>query len=645
MFTFDSLFLEIPVTVNHQINVVTAGGVQMEGIVLTSIQHQLSSDKVISEEIKVVPNIDETTLNLREIFKIILQLLAENPSQANLIRLVNDESADVIKIKEAFQTILEDTPETSNYKIDVVPSSCVSTNGSKSKDAALLVLRDIIKCNKNDLSNLIVEGSFLLTFIEPSNEKVVLKAADSAGLGLVLKKLASSDRVAILFRKKRIIKKTSVLEINNDQDWTSQIREKINSKDCERLILFIRTDNCATLCENLQVLRKELNGKKIRIVDIQDPKAPELFLEDPFYQDQINLDLNLNVLLPGKVWGTYRRFSITSKLHQVNNWKASQLNTYDLDTISWVEGPSHEADKTVRVEYSAINQPDILIATGKATTEYYGKDRLQTQSFGLEYSGVDAKGNRLMGISASGTLSNSTLPDSDYTWSVPDNWSLEDASTVPLAYTVAYMALHIKGNIQNKESVLVYDSGCAFGQAAINLALRKECEVFTTYANENQKKFLKNGYPNISESHLISSTTKFADKILKTTKGKGVDVIIYNGNDLRNIEYCMSCVENNARVVILGDLQGALSKSVGMGIFLRQVALLAVIPQKVIDAEPSTRRTLAQLVKNGVASGVVKPLFRNVYSREMLKNAFIDEALKKNCGKVRNFEIILKKQL
>ena len=618
----------------------SAGGVQIEGITLTSIQHESSSGKVMAEEIKVVPSTDGTTSNLPEIFKIILQLLVENPTEANIIRLVNDETKDIEKIKEAFQTILEDTPETSKFKVDVVPTSWLSSNGSKSKDSALLVLRNITKCSKNDLSNLILDGSFLLTFTELRNEASVLKTTKSVGLGLVLKKLPSSDRVAILLRKKRLITKTSVLDIVDDQDWTKQIRSKLNSKECDRLILAIRTKEYTNLCENLGILQKEANGNKIRIVDIQDPNAPGISLQEPLYQTQLDLDLKLNVLLPGKVWGTYRSFPISSNLRQVSNWKASQLNPCDLDSISWVEG-SPEVGKTIKVEYSAVNRPDVLIATGKSASEDSGKERLKLKSFGLEYSGIDPKGNRVMGISSSGTLSNFTSTDTDYTWSIPENWTLEDAATVPLTYTVAYMALHVKGELQKKESVLVYDGNCPFGQAAINLALKEDSEIFTTCANESEKKSLRTRYPNIKESNIINTSSNFADQILRVTKGKGVDLVIYNGNDLRKTETCFTCIKNNARIIVLGDLQEAFSESVGMEIFLREIALFSVIPKKVMDAEPSTRKKLAQLVKNGVASGVVKPLSRNVYTREMLKNAFVDGALTKNCGKVRKMISIL----
>ncbi|XP_033218585.1 fatty acid synthase-like [Belonocnema kinseyi] len=624
---------EIPVINDQRINVVTAAGVQIEGISLTSIQHEPSAGKVIAEEIKMIRSTDSMAFNLPAIFRIILQLLAENSSKANIIRLVNDETADIEKIKESFQTILENTPESSKFKVDVVPTSWLSTNGSKSKDAALLVLRDIRLCNKNDLSSLVSDGSFLLSFAEPRNETSVLKTTESAGLGLVLKKLPSSDRVAILLRRKRLIKKTSVLEIIDEQDWTNQIRSKLNSKDCDRLILAIRTNNCAKLYENLEILQKEADGSKIRIVHIQDPEAPRLSLLEPLYQAQLELDLKLNVLLPGKIWGTYRSFPISSNLRQVSNWKASQLHPSDLDSISWVK-ESSEVEKAIKVEYSAVNRPDILIATGESNSENSGKERLKINSFGLEYSGIDPKGTRVMGISAGGTLSNFTSTDADYIWTIPENWSLEDAATVPLAYTIANISLHMKGELKKKESVLIYNGSCAFGQAAINLALKEESRVFTMYVNESEKKLLRSRYPNIPESNIINITSIFADQILKLTEGKGVDVVVYNGNDLKKIEACLTCVKNNARIIVLGDLPGAFSESVGMEIFLREAAIFSVIPKKVMDAEPATRKKLAQLVKNGVASGVVKPLPRNVYSREMLKNAFVDGAIKKNYGKM-----------
>lgn len=342
---------------------------------------------------------------------------------------------------------------------------------------------------------------------------------------------------------------------------------------------------------------------------------------------------------PGKESLNSSNFSkIKENLSLVHNWKANQIRGSDPDSITWVEGhPCNdiEKEKKVKVEYAAVNSPDLLLATGELVSEEIGRDRLNPRTFGYEYAGIGSKGTPIMGLSSSSTLSNVIRSDSIYTWTIPKNWSLKDAATVPLAYTVVYNALYLKATIKKKESVLVYDGISGFGQAAINLATHEECEVTITYNTEEDKKLLQSLYPLIPENRLCCLTDAYADKILAKTKGEGVDIIIYNGSDLRNIETCLICAKPKARVVVIGDLQGAFSESVGMEIFLKEVSLYSVVPRRVAEADLYTKEILAKMVEDGLKSGVVKPLYGNLYDRERLRMAFSDGLLKKVYGKVR----------
>ena len=320
----------------------------------------------------------------------------------------------------------------------------------------------------------------------------------------------------------------------------------------------------------------------------------------------------------------------------VQNWRVNQTRVSDPDSITWVEGhlsDDLQSEKTVKVEYAAVNSSDLLLASGELVSEEIGKERLNPKSFGLEYSGIDSKGTQIMGIS-SNTLCNLTSSDSIYTWPIPKNWSLKDAATVPIAYTVAYNALYLKGKIKKGGSILIYDGISGFGQAAINLAIHEKCEITVTYNAQDDKKLLQSLYPFIPENRLYSSVDAFADQILVKTRGEGVDMIIYNGSDLRTIETCLTCAKPNARVVVIGELQGAFSESVGMEIFLKEVSLYSVVPRRVAEADLYTKEILAKMVEDGLKSGVVKPLYGNLYDRDRLRKAFSDGLLKKVYGKV-----------
>lgn len=53
---------------------------------------------------------------------------------------------------------------------------------------------------------------------------------------------------------------------------------------------------------------------------------------------------------------------------------------------------------------------------------------------GFEYSGIHADGTRLMGMVVNSALASVIAYDECLSWRVPDDWSLEDAATVPCTY-------------------------------------------------------------------------------------------------------------------------------------------------------------------------------------------------------------------
>lgn len=53
---------------------------------------------------------------------------------------------------------------------------------------------------------------------------------------------------------------------------------------------------------------------------------------------------------------------------------------------------------------------------------------------GLEFSGRDSQGRRVMGMVAARSLATTVLADPTFLWEIPSNWSLEQASSVPVVY-------------------------------------------------------------------------------------------------------------------------------------------------------------------------------------------------------------------
>jgi fatty acid synthase len=78
-------------------------------------------------------------------------------------------------------------------------------------------------------------------------------------------------------------------------------------------------------------------------------------------------------------------------------------------------------------------------------------------SFVFGFSGRDENGNRVKGIFPSKDLATIlVMDDIDFLWSIHSNWSMEEASTILVAYATAYYALIIRGKLKRRESVLIH---------------------------------------------------------------------------------------------------------------------------------------------------------------------------------------------
>ena len=112
---------------------------------------------------------------------------------------------------------------------------------------------------------------------------------------------------------------------------------------------------------------------------------------------------------------------------------------------------------------------------------------------------------------------------SQNSWPVPEQWSLEEAATVPVVYTTAYYALVVRGHIRSGQSILIHSGSGGVGQAAISIALSYGCKVFTTVGSNEKRQYLKERFPELEDSSFFNSRDlSFQNGIMRATNGKGM---------------------------------------------------------------------------------------------------------------------------
>ncbi|EEC13503.1 fatty acid synthase, putative [Ixodes scapularis] len=191
---------------------------------------------------------------------------------------------------------------------------------------------------------------------------------------------------------------------------------------------------------------------------------------------------------------------------------------------------------------------------------------------GLEFSGREPSGRRVMGSVAAGGMATTVAADPDFLWEVPADWSMEEAATVPVAYSTAYYALLVRGAMRPGEALLVHSGSEGVGQAAISIALSMGCTVFTTVGG-------------------------------------------------------VRCLATHGRFLEVGKFDLSQNNTVVMAVLLN--ALFGDDPRVSAD-----KRRVAQLVREGVASGAVRPLDAVRFARDRVEEAFRFMASGTHMGKV-----------
>lgn len=120
-----------------------------------------------------------------------------------------------------------------------------------------------------------------------------------------------------------------------------------------------------------------------------------------------------------------------------------------------------------------------------------------------------------MGMCDSGSLANCIAADKYFIQPVPDDWTLEDAATVPVVYTTVLYAFSVsfiqysqsqnilhefffqKTKLTPGKSILVHAGAGGIGQAAINLALFHKLDIFVTVGTPAKREYIKRYYPSI----------------------------------------------------------------------------------------------------------------------------------------------------
>ena len=457
--------------------------------------------------------------------------------ELDLTKGVSKESqnGDLVIFKDPRSTFYSDLEYINEFNLEEILRTC--RNSLNDNGQALIFLRTKLTKIENEINCLIKAEP--CQFFDLDELKSLLKKFN---LELVGEKQTEDQSWTSLVIKKAIdlndIKKhMKIMPIDGQCfDWIDELKKNIADDKLKQIWLTTKKSSINGILGMVQCLKKEPKGNKIRCLFDFD-RNDNLTIDDEI----IKKNMVLNVMSQNQHGCLVGEF-LSDDEDQI---KAKHIyldvkTKGDLSSFRWFEALHNKwTDDSfkilkkkvvgISIYYSALNFRDIMLASGRISKDGYPEDlQLSNSCIGIEYSGRDQNGQRVMGFCESQAISTSLyLDERSIFLKVPDTMTLEEAATIPVCYYTAYYALMIRGKLKRGEKILIHAGSGGVGQAAISICLKRHCEVFTTVSTQVKRDFLKSKFPQLTDDHISNSrTTEFEEHVLKMTNGMGVDLVL-----------------------------------------------------------------------------------------------------------------------
>lgn len=685
MNTLKSKQKDVPITVYRNIDVVKSGGVEIRGLKATLAPKRAGSQAPPTlEKYVFVPNYNEKELAEncdKARFRCIstaVHTIIENSAGALKIKVAeacfqrapeNTMAETVQEIIEGEPTLVSDVAVATNFKpetltqhfgdsgVRVIPKDISA--GSIEQGCHLVISYEILgrPDGKIILSNLresIRDDGFILLeesrtdFTSTSKGKILFGASN---LGIVSYQYCDK-KVFILLRpisayeqRKSII----ILVTEKNFTWLETLKTALAKAEETNTFVYL-------VCQGeelfgaqgfINCIKNEAGGKYARMFFIQDKLAEKFSLTGKTYIEQLRKDLICNVLKPNTVWGTFRHLRLDNQSNtpslQVEHAYVNALTKGDLASLKWIEGPlsrdrpdpKHKNLELCTVYYAPINFRDVMLSSGKLGVDALPGD-LPTQDciLGLEFAGRDSAGRRIMAMVPAKSLASTCVAHRNMMWEVPENWTMEQASTVPCVYSTVYYALVVRGRMKRGESILIHAGSGGVGQAAISVALAGGLTVFTTVGSKEKREFLKRTFPQLQDKNIGNSRDcTFEQMVMRETQGRGVDLVLNSLAD-EKLQASVRCLGLNGRFLEIGKFDLSNNSPLGMSVFLKNTSFHGILVDSIMDGDEQTLAEVVKLVADGIKTGAVRPLPTSVFGDHQVEQAFRFMASGKHIGKV-----------
>lgn len=588
----------IAVKMNRNANVIWGRNFQLIGVRNSPLIRLPTADRDVSVgNLQFIPYSKADQLDIEEFLEICSKIIADSLNVASVVGdATKSRTLNVYEINE--RTCAECTKLDENLQI------LYEYLREQRIEVSVCNLKNIqsIKTIKSNVQNLIVfptndpivATDALSELSQKSENAFVLSCFDNNDLdveypSIVTKSISPNLRLGL--RRKKVDVQSTVLKINPEENprWLDDLEDDLYSiKSDEVLTVLWHSKYLTEASNNLESIFKLDIYHKIRIVIVLGGDTTTFSLND--HKKQLEKNLTVNVLKDGQ-WGvlTYLR---------VNLFKS-------------------EADTAQKLSLRCSRINGIVAKFVAIPKCNYSEDRnsgdAQDTNW-VEFSGIKLDGGeRVMGIVDLVSLKNEhSIVEPIVQWPVPQAWSLEDAATVPLAYSKVYYALLIRGNLRTKSKVLIHSGHTSLGEAAIRVSLGLDCTVYTTAYNADGAKLITRKFKDSKLVQvLILNDDGISTEILKLTDGRGVDLVT-NAITEKQIQESVKCLIEYGSLVQLSEGDIKSTTRIGTECFLKCTNIIGCTGFNLLKDKPRHISELQRLMSDGIANKIVIPLDKEI---------------------------------
>ena len=204
---------------------------------------------------------------------------------------------------------------------------------------------------------------------------------------------------------------------------------------------------------------------------------------------------------------------------------------------------------------------------------------------------------------------------------MPDNYSFEQAATLPCAAATAWRALMVEAKVKPGDTVLVQGSG-GVSVFALQFAKAAGCHVIATSSSDVKLGIL--GELGADEFINYRETENWGDKVQEITNGKGVDVVVEVGGS-GTLSQSVRAVGMSGHISMIGVLTGIQGEVPTAELFQKNAVISGITV--------GSRASQGDMVK-AININHIEPVIDRSFDLEELAEAFRLQESQKHLGKI-----------